>query len=64
MGSEKYRANLTLDEINKIIKLSLKLKEYKTPSEFIEEKNDHLGRKIIYNKYKVLDKIYFNHFTF
>jgi len=63
MGSEKYRANLTLDEINKIIKLSLKLKEYKTPSEFNEEKNDHLGRKIIYNKYKVLDKIYFNHFT-
>lgn len=63
MGSEKYRGNLTLDEVNKIIKLSLKMKEYKTPSEFLEDINDELGRKIIYNKYKVLDKIYFNHFN-
>jgi hypothetical protein len=63
MGSEQYRGNLTLDEVNKIILLSLKLKEYKTPSEYTEDKNDELGRKIIYNKYKVLDKIYFNHFN-
>ena len=63
MSSEKYRGNLTLDEVNKIIKLSLKMKEYKTPSEFLEDINDELGRKIIYNKYKVLDKIYFNHFN-
>jgi hypothetical protein len=50
MGTEKYRGNITLGEVNKIIKLSQKLKDYKIPSEFNEEKNDELGRKIIYNK--------------
>lgn len=63
MGTEQYRGNLTLDEVNKIIKLSLILKEYKTPTKYTEDINDELGRKIIYNKYKVLDKIYFNHFN-
>lgn len=58
MSSDKYRGNLTSDEVKKIIYLSLKLNDYKTPSEFIEEKNDNLGRKIIYNKYKTLDKLY------
>ena len=61
MISEKYRGNLSLDEVKKIIKLSMCLKEYQTPTEFLEDKNDESGRKIIYNKYKVLDKI-FNHF--
>lgn len=58
MNTDTYRGNLTLDEVKKIIHLSLKLNDYKTPSEFIEDKNDNLGRKIIYNKYKVLDKLY------
>jgi len=58
MKSETYRCNLSLDEVKKIINLSLKLKNYETPSEFLEEKNDNLGRKIIYNKYKVLDQLY------
>lgn len=60
MKTDTYRDNLSLDEVNKIIKLSLKLDNYQTPSEFNEEKNDNLGRKIIYNKYKVLDKIYYD----
>lgn len=58
MKTDLYRDNLTLNEVNKIINLSIKLNNYKTPSEFFEEKNDHLGKKIINNKYKVLDKIY------
>ena len=31
---------------------------YQTPSEYTEEKTDGLGRKIVYNKYKVLDDMY------
>ena len=58
MRTDVFRDNLTLDEVIKIINLSLKIDNYKTPSELIEEKIDNLGRKIIFNKYKVLDKIY------
>jgi hypothetical protein len=58
MKTETYRGNLTLDEVKKIINLSLKLSNYQTPPNFTEEKNDKMGRKIIYNKYKVLDQIF------
>jgi hypothetical protein len=60
MKSDDYRGNLTLDEVNKIIYLSKILSNFMTPSEYTEEKVDNLGRKIIYNKYKVLDLIYTN----
>jgi hypothetical protein len=58
MKSDEYRGNLTLDEVNKIIYLSNKLNNYQTPSELLEEKTDNLGRKIIYNKYKILDLLH------
>jgi len=58
MNTDTYRGNITLDEVKKIINLSLKLNEFKTPSEFYEDEKDELGRKVIYNKYKVLDKMY------
>jgi hypothetical protein len=58
MKSEEFRGNITLDEVKKIVYLSDKLSNYQTPSELLEEKNDSLGRKIIYNKYKVLDYLY------
>lgn len=58
MKSEEFRGNLTVDEVKKIINLSKVLTDYKTPSELLEEKNDQYGRKIIYNKYKVLDWVY------
>lgn len=58
MKSDDYRGNLTLDEVKKLIFLSNVLDSYLTPSELLEEKNDNLGRKIIYNKYKVLDHVY------
>ena len=60
MKSEEYRVNLTLNEVKKIIFLSEKLSDYITPAEYTEEKNDTMGRKIVYNKYKVLDLVYNN----
>lgn len=60
MKTDEFRCNLTLNEVNKIIYLSKVLTDYKTPSELLCEKNDSFGRKIIYNKYKVLDLIYDN----
>lgn len=58
MKNDEYRGNLTLDEVKKIIHLSKLLDTYETPGQFYEEKLDNLGRKIIYNKYKVLDYMY------
>lgn len=58
MKSDEFRGNLTLDEVKKIIGLSEKLDNYMVPSEFTDEKIDTFGRKIIYNKYKVLDYMY------
>ena len=58
MQTDEFRGNLTLDEVNKIIYLSKILTNYITPNEYTEEKIDSLGRKIIYNKYRVLDCIY------
>lgn len=58
MKSDEFRGNLSLDEVKKIVKLSDKLESYITPEEYTVEKTDNLGRKIIYNKYKVLDEMY------
>jgi hypothetical protein len=60
MKSDEFRCSLTLNEVNKIIYLSKVLTDYKTPPELLCEKNDSFGRKIIYNKYKVLDLVYDN----
>lgn len=60
MKSDDYRGNLTLDEVNKIIYLSKILSSFMTPSEYNEEKIDSIDRKIINNKYKVLDLLYNN----
>jgi hypothetical protein len=61
MRTDTFRDNLTLDEVKKIITLSLKLDNYQTPLQFTEEKNDDMGRKIIYNKYKVLDQLFYDY---
>ena len=58
MKSDEYRGNLTLNEVNKIIKLSLVLDNYNVPEELTQDKKDKYDRKIIYNKYKVLDYMY------
>jgi hypothetical protein len=58
MKSEEFRGNLTLDEVNKIIYLSKILSDFKTPNKYTEEQTDKIGRKIIYNRFKVLDSVY------
>jgi hypothetical protein len=63
MKSDEFRGNITMDEVKKIFSLSKVLTEYKTPDELLEEKNDNFGRKIIYNKYKVLDWVYNKYFN-
>ena len=32
--------------------------DYEVPKKYLEEKNDNLGRKIIFNKYKILELLY------
>jgi hypothetical protein len=58
MWTEDYRDSLYLDEFNKIIKLSNKLKDFITPAEYNKEEKDNLGRNIVKNKYKILEIIY------
>ena len=58
MKNDEYRGSLTLDEVKKIIHLSKLLDTYKTPERFYKEEYDKLGRRIIFNKYKVLDYMY------
>ena len=58
MKSDKYRCNLSLDEVKKIISLSKVLTDYKTPDKLTDERIDNYGRKIVNNKYKVLDWVY------
>jgi hypothetical protein len=55
--TEEFIGNLSLNEFNKIIYLSKK-NINDIPSELLHEKLDNLGRKIINNKYKILDYIY------
>ena len=56
--ANNIRYPLTLYEFNKILKLSEKLDNYNVPTKFNEELKDALGRKIINNRFKVLDSVY------
>jgi hypothetical protein len=58
LKDDEIRGNLTLDEVKKIINLSNKLNSFITPQELLIEKIDKYGRKIINNKYKILDYLY------
>lgn len=62
MRTSNYRGNLTLDEVQKIIKLSDKLEKFEVDVELNKEENDELGRKILKTKYRILDKVYKQHF--
>lgn len=56
--TEEYRDSLYLEEFNKIVFLSKKLKDYIVPAEYNKVEKDSLGRDIIKNKYKILNLIY------
>jgi len=62
--TKTIRANLFLDEFTKIMKLSQVLEEpYKPDSKWFEEEKDEHGRKIIKNKYRILDNVYYEKFN-
>jgi hypothetical protein len=63
MWNEDYRDSLYLNEFNKMILLSKKLKDYVVPEEYLRVEKDTLGRDIIKNKYKILDLIYINNIS-
>lgn len=59
MVNDEFRGNLTLDEVNKIIKISNVFDFPFTPkSEWIEDETDEINRKVIKNKYRILDLAY------
>jgi hypothetical protein len=50
---------ITKDEVNKIIKLSTILEPtFKPDNKWFEDEKDETGRKIIKNKYRILDNVY------
>lgn len=55
---ENNLGQITLNEYKKIIYLSNILDNYNIPNEYLENKLDNYNRKIIYNKYKILDLLY------
>jgi hypothetical protein len=59
MNTHDCRGSLSLDEVNKIIKLSNVLPNFDVPSEYNEEKKDNIGRTIVWNKYKLLDRLFY-----
>jgi hypothetical protein len=58
MKSEEYMSNISLDEVNKIIKLSEKLDSYNIPNEYLKDQINQYGRSYKPTKYKILDKTY------
>lgn len=59
MMTNTIRSNLSLDEFQKIIKLSEVLEPPYKPDEYwFKDDRDEFGRKIIKNKYKILDNVY------
>ena len=60
MKTDTFRCNLSLKEVEKIIHLSNILESFKVPPHLLEERFNDSGSKIINNKYKVLDWVYYN----
>jgi len=59
MLTNEIRGNLTNDELQKIIKLSLVLTPpFKPENKWFEEEKDEHGRTIIKNRFRVLDSLY------
>lgn len=62
MKNDEFRGNLTLKELEKIIRLSNKLEKFSVDSELIKDEFDTNGKKIIKNKYRLLELSYNNLF--
>lgn len=59
MNTHDCRGSLSLDEVNKIIELSKVLPTFNVPPEYNEEMKDSIGRAIVWNKYKLLDRLFY-----
>jgi hypothetical protein len=59
MLTNEIRGNLTIDELQKIIKLSLILTPpFKPENKWFEDEKDEHGRTIIKNRFRVLDSVF------
>jgi hypothetical protein len=63
MITDTIRGCITKDEVNKILELSKILTPpFKPDNKWFEEEKDQYGRKIIKNKYRILDNVYNENF--
>jgi len=63
MITDTIRGCITKDEVNKILELSKILTPpFKPDNKWFEDEKDQYGRKIIKNKYKILDNVYNENF--
>jgi hypothetical protein len=60
MNTHDCRGSLSLDEVSKIIALSKVLPDFNVPSKYNEEMKDSIGRTIVWNKYKLLDRLFYS----
>lgn len=59
MITDEYRGSIYLDEVKKIINVSNKLNfPFTAKKEWIDDEKDEYSRKVIKNKYKILDLAY------
>jgi len=59
MITDEYRGSITLKEVNKIINISKHLEfPFNSKSEWLIEEDDDYSRKVIKNKYRILDLAY------
>jgi len=63
MITDTIRGCITKDEVNKILELSKVLTPpFRPDNKWFEDEKDQYGRKIIKNKYKILDNVYYENF--
>jgi hypothetical protein len=63
MLTSDFRGNITINEIEKIIKLSTVLTPpFKPETKWFDDEKDEHGRAIIKNKYRILDNVYQENF--
>jgi hypothetical protein len=63
MLTNEIRGNITVNEIEKIFKLSNVLTPpFRPENKWFEEENDEFGRQIIKNKYRILDNVFKENF--
>lgn len=60
MNTHDCRGSISLDEVTKIIALSKVLPDFNVPSEYNEDTKDSIGRTIVWNKYKLLDRLFYS----